>query len=134
MVEQAEPGHEVEALIHPGSDGRFWAEVIGLAGCYTQGDNYSKILARLRDAHELCSHAPGPPPAPATPITLEDGANFRDLISVLESAGWSEADEASESHLLLEHAASGSRLCVPCDLAEVINSGLRAAIIKYLAG
>jgi hypothetical protein len=134
MVEQAEPGHEIEALIHPGSDGNFWGEVVGLAGCYTQGDNYSKILARLRDAHELCSRSPGPPPAPSTPITLGDGASVGDLISLLKSAGWREADEASESHLLLEHGASGSKLCVPSDLAELIHSGLRAAITNYLAG
>ncbi len=64
MAGQADPEHEIEALIHPGADGKFWAEVVGLAGCYTQGDNYSKVLARLRDAHQLCSSSSTPPPPP----------------------------------------------------------------------
>jgi predicted RNase H-like HicB family nuclease len=134
MVDQPDQEPEIEALIHPGDDGKFWAEVVGLSGCYAQGDNYSKILARLRDAHELCSRAPGSSSAPSMTITLKDGASVSELIYALKVTGWSETDDTSEIHVLLQHAASGSKLCVPRDLAEVINSGFRTAITSYLAG
>ena len=122
---------EVEALIHPSDDGNFWAEVVGLNGCYAQGENYSKIMAHLRDAHELCSCAPGLPAPPAAGVALEDGATVADLIAVLAAHGWAESGESSEANQLLAHAESGARLCVPSGSGEVLNSGFRAAVQKY---
>ena len=126
---------ESEALIHPGDDGKFWAEVVGLAGCFTQGDNYSQIMARLRDAHELCSRSPAPAGgAPATPVALSERAKAGDLTAALVAGGWTASAEPSEFHALWEHSASGGKLCVPKDVGEALNSGYRAAVSAYLAG
>lgn len=132
MPDNSGEAPEIEALIHPGDDGKFWAEVVGVPGCYTQGDNYSKILARLRDAHELCSNSPSQAGDPSTPISLDDGATVADLNAALDAAGWSRTTVASETHTILQHAVSGARLCVPRDESELLNSGFRQAIAKYL--
>ena len=134
MADQADPEHEIEALIHPGDDGKFWAEVVGLAGCYTQGDNYSKVLARLRDAHQLCSTTTTSPSAPPDPdgLSLEDASSMGDLMAVLTANGWSAQPGASEIHSLFEQAGTGALLCVPNESGELLNSGFRLAINAYL--
>jgi predicted RNase H-like HicB family nuclease len=130
----ADAGAEVEALIHPGDDGRFWAEVVGLPGCYAQGDNYSTIMANLRDAHELCISAPAsasatPPPAA---IQLGEVATVAELCAALSAEGWERTATASATHTLLGHAASGTILCVPIDPQQVLNSGFLQAVASYL--
>ena len=125
---------EVEALIHPSDDGKFWAEVGGLPGCYAQGDNYSKIIANLRDAHELCSASPSPATPTATALALPEGATVADLISTLTPEGWAATGEASAVHQLLQHGDSGAKLCVPLDSDAVLNAGFRKAVTSYLAG
>jgi len=122
---------EIEALIHPGEDGKFWAEVVGLPGCYAQGDNYSKILANLRDAHALCSAAASGTPPPV-PISLAEGATAADLSAALAAHGWGPSSESSASHTLLVHPASGAHLCVPLDPGAALNSGFRQALAKFL--
>ncbi|MFT5104825.1 MAG: putative RNase H-like HicB family nuclease [Verrucomicrobiales bacterium] len=125
---------EVEALLHPSDDEKFWAEIVGLNGCYAQGDNYSQIMANLRDAHELCSTVPNLPPPPPTEIALGDETTVASLITVLAPHGWSESGESSASNQLLAHTGSGARLCVPLDSGETLNSGFRAAVTTYLRG
>ena len=127
---------EVEALIHPGDDGKFWAEVVGLSGCYAQGDNYSKILAALRDAHELCSGViPGGALIPAAePVELPEGMTVGQLIANLGEAGWVRSPHRSAAHQLIQQEPGGAYLCVPLDEALEINSGFRAAVAGYLNG
>ena len=132
MSEQEGTG-EVEALIHPGDDGKFWAEIVGLPGCYAQGDNYSKIMANLRDAHELCSAAPTSAAPASTPVPLEEGATAADLSAALATAGWAATGQPSEIHTLLHQATSGAILSIPVSPSEPLNSGYRAAVSKYLA-
>ena len=124
---------EVEALIHPSADGKFWAEVVGLHGCYAQGENYSQIMTNLRDAHELCSASPSPAPPPVT-LELGEGATASDLVAELAANGWNESAGSSSIHQLVVHPESGARLCVPASSGEALSSGYRAAVTKYLRG
>lgn len=123
---------EIEAVIHPSDDGRFWAEVVGLPGCYAQGENYSKTIARLRDAHQLCSRAANRMVPPAAPLTLAAGTTVGQLIASLWAAGWDGPVSASEFHILFQHPLSCATLCLPADADEPLNSGFRKAITSYL--
>jgi len=127
-------GDEIEALIHPGDDGKFWAEVVGLPGCYAQGDIYSKILTALRDAHELCSAAGTPTNAipHTTAIVIDEGSTVSDLTGQLIAAGWSATGASSELHALYSHPSSGVNLCLPSDPAQMLNSGFRKAVTDFL--
>ena len=132
MSDESAGDQEIEALIHPGDDGKFWAEVVGLRGCYAQGDNYSKILARLRDAHELCSRAPASPTPPISVISLAAGSTVADLQAALGAEGWQASADESPLHRLLQHRASGAQLSLPSDPQELLNSGFRQAVEKFL--
>ena len=123
---------EVKADIHP-SGNEFWAEVIGLNGCYTQGSNYSKVIANLRDAHELCADSPtAAAPAPIA-LELEPGTTIAELIAQLSTAGWIESGATSENHQLLTHPVSGAILSVLRDPTTVLNQGLCKALIQHFS-
>ena len=38
--------------VHPAKEGRFWAEVPALPGCFTQGDSIEEITAMAKEAIE----------------------------------------------------------------------------------
>lgn len=44
---------KIRAIIHPDEEGRFWAEVPALKGCYSEGDTYEEMLSNIRDAAEV---------------------------------------------------------------------------------
>lgn len=39
-----------KVLIHPAEEGGFWAEVPGLPGCVSEGENVPDTLANIREA------------------------------------------------------------------------------------
>ncbi|MBW4598368.1 MAG: type II toxin-antitoxin system HicB family antitoxin [Calothrix sp. FI2-JRJ7] len=41
---------KIKAIIHPAEEGSYWAEVLALAGCITEGDTMEEVLANLKDA------------------------------------------------------------------------------------
>ncbi|MGI9244765.1 MAG: type II toxin-antitoxin system HicB family antitoxin [Verrucomicrobiales bacterium] len=132
MAEPADSEGEIEALIHPTEDGRFWAEIVGLAGCYAQGDNYSKIMARLRDAHEVCSRAAAAPTPAAAELACDDGASVGDLAAALTANGWGNTEGGSEAHQLFSQEGTGALLCLPSDSDEQLNPGFHQALMRYL--
>jgi predicted RNase H-like HicB family nuclease/predicted RNA binding protein YcfA (HicA-like mRNA interferase family) len=127
---------EIDALVHPSDGGGFWAEVIGLPGCYTQGDNYSQILTNLRDAHALCSSSETHSDATPHPtnIALQEGCTVADLIGVLTTAGWVETGENSSTHALYSHPQANAKLCLPRDPNLPLKPGFNLAITKFLSG
>jgi predicted RNase H-like HicB family nuclease len=44
------PPLRAKVVIHPATEGGFWAEVPALPGCVTEGDTYEELLANLREA------------------------------------------------------------------------------------
>lgn len=44
---------KIQAILHEGEQGGYWAEVPSLRGCYTQGDTVEEIIENLRDVIEL---------------------------------------------------------------------------------
>lgn len=102
---------EFEVIVHPLDDGSYWAEVDGLPGCLTQGANYSKILAHLRDAHEACCAALAIPATGET-IAPPDTATFGKIITAgdlarhLSQSGWQIV--ATGQYHAIYHAPSAS--------------------------
>jgi predicted RNase H-like HicB family nuclease len=45
---------KIKAIVHEAEEGGFWAEVLAIPGCATQGDTMDELLANLRDAIEGC--------------------------------------------------------------------------------
>ncbi|BCL37912.1 type II toxin-antitoxin system HicB family antitoxin [Nostoc sp. MS1] len=43
---------KIKAIIHPGEEGGYWAEVPALPGCITEGETIEEVLANLKDAIE----------------------------------------------------------------------------------
>lgn len=43
-----------KAIVHAEADGRHWAEVAGLPGCFTQGDTLDDLYRNLAEA--IASH------------------------------------------------------------------------------
>lgn len=39
-------------VIHPAEEGRYWAEVPALGGCFAQGETIEEVLADAREAIE----------------------------------------------------------------------------------
>ncbi|MBA2363723.1 MAG: type II toxin-antitoxin system HicB family antitoxin [Chloroflexia bacterium] len=43
----------IKVIVHEEGDGRLWAEVPSLPGCYTQGDTMEELHQNLRDVIQL---------------------------------------------------------------------------------
>ncbi|MBR8829504.1 MAG: type II toxin-antitoxin system HicB family antitoxin [Gomphosphaeria aponina SAG 52.96 = DSM 107014] len=43
---------KIKAIIHEAEEGGYWAEVPGLPGCITEGDNMEELMVNLKDAIE----------------------------------------------------------------------------------
>lgn len=43
---------KIKAIVHPGEDSGYWAEVPSLPGCVTQGETMEELEANLREAIE----------------------------------------------------------------------------------
>ncbi len=43
----------IKVIVHEEGDGRLWAEVPSLPGCYTQGDTMEELHQNLRDVIKL---------------------------------------------------------------------------------
>ena len=41
---------EIKVVIHNAEEGGYWAEVIGMPGCYSQGETIAETKANIRDA------------------------------------------------------------------------------------
>jgi predicted RNase H-like HicB family nuclease len=61
-------GYEFHIVMHPAEEGGYWAEVIELPGCMSQGETEEELAANLADAIRavLASYASDgePPPLP----------------------------------------------------------------------
>ena len=43
---------KLKVVVHPAEEGGFWAEVLALPGCVSQGETYAETLANIREAAE----------------------------------------------------------------------------------
>ena len=43
---------KLKAIIHEAEEGGFWAEVLALPGCFTQGESLEELEANLAEAIE----------------------------------------------------------------------------------
>ena len=43
---------KLKVLIHPAEEGGFWAEVPGLPGCVSEGEDVPETLSNIREAAE----------------------------------------------------------------------------------
>ncbi|NJK35730.1 MAG: type II toxin-antitoxin system HicB family antitoxin [Oscillatoriales cyanobacterium SM2_2_1] len=43
---------KIRAIIYPAEEGGYWAEVLALPGCITEGDNLDEVTRNLQDAIE----------------------------------------------------------------------------------
>ena len=44
----------IKAVVHEAEDGGFWAKVLAIPGCATQGEIMDELLRNLREAVEGC--------------------------------------------------------------------------------
>jgi predicted RNase H-like HicB family nuclease len=45
---------KIKAVVHEAEEGGFWAEVLGIPGCATQGETLEELLRNLHEAIEGC--------------------------------------------------------------------------------
>lgn len=45
---------KIKVIIHEAAEGGYWAEVPGIPGCATQGENFEDLLKNLYEAVEGC--------------------------------------------------------------------------------
>jgi len=43
---------KLKVLVHPVEEGGFWAEVPGLPGCVSEGEDFPETLSNIREAAE----------------------------------------------------------------------------------
>ena len=43
---------KLQAWIHPAEEGGYWAEVLALPGCVSEGETWSETIANIREAAE----------------------------------------------------------------------------------
>ena len=43
---------KIKVILHPAEEGGFWAEVPGLPGCVSEGDDLQQTLNNIREAAE----------------------------------------------------------------------------------
>jgi predicted RNase H-like HicB family nuclease len=41
---------KMKVVIHPGANGRYWAEVPAFPGCFSEGDDLEEIRTNIREA------------------------------------------------------------------------------------
>lgn len=61
-----------KVVIHPETEGGYWAEVPALTGCYSQGETMEELLVNLREAAQGCLavlDAEGRSPDPEVEVT-----------------------------------------------------------------
>ena len=44
---------KIKAIVHQAEEGRYWAEVPALKGCYTQGETIEEIIENLKEVISL---------------------------------------------------------------------------------
>ena len=49
-----ERGMKLRVTIHEADEGGFWAEVLSIPGCATQGESFEELLSNLHEAVEGC--------------------------------------------------------------------------------
>jgi predicted RNase H-like HicB family nuclease len=45
---------KIKVVVHEAEEGGYWAEVPGIPGCATQGENFEDLLHNLYEAVEAC--------------------------------------------------------------------------------
>jgi predicted RNase H-like HicB family nuclease len=55
---------DFQVIIERDSEGCFVASVPALPGCHTQAESLDELMARVREAIELCLEVQGEPPEP----------------------------------------------------------------------
>ena len=45
---------KLKIVIHEAQEGGFWAEVLSIPGCATQGETYKELIVNVREAIEGC--------------------------------------------------------------------------------
>ena len=55
---------KIKAVVHEADEGGFWAEVLAIPGCATQGETMDELLRNLHEAIEGCLAVDGAEPMP----------------------------------------------------------------------
>lgn len=60
----------LKVLVHEEVEGGYWAEVLSLPGCVSQGDTWEEVLANIKEAAEgwLLAAADQHLPEPSSPM------------------------------------------------------------------
>ena len=45
---------KIKAIIHEAEEGGYWAEILAIAGCATQGDTFPELLCNIYEAVDAC--------------------------------------------------------------------------------
>ena len=45
---------KIKVIVHEAEEGGYWAEVLGIPGCATQGDTLEELLSNIYEAIEGC--------------------------------------------------------------------------------
>ncbi|HLL72484.1 MAG TPA: type II toxin-antitoxin system HicB family antitoxin [Pyrinomonadaceae bacterium] len=48
---------KIKVIMHEAEEGGFWAEVLSIPGCATQGETFEELLQNLHEAVEGCLSA-----------------------------------------------------------------------------
>lgn len=51
---------KLTVVVHQAEEGGYWAEVLAIPGCATQGDTYEELLKNVYEAVEGCLSIEGP--------------------------------------------------------------------------
>lgn len=50
LTGRAQPGYDFTVAVHAAEEGGYWAEVVELPGCMSQGESEEELLANIADA------------------------------------------------------------------------------------
>jgi predicted RNase H-like HicB family nuclease len=62
---------KVKVVVHEAEEGGYWAEVLAIPGCATQGETFEELLKNLYEAVEGCLSVDVAEPAPGAKTTIE---------------------------------------------------------------
>jgi predicted RNase H-like HicB family nuclease len=94
---------KIKIVVHEAEEGGFWAEVLAIPGCATQGDSMDELTANLREAIEGCLSieveppASGRCPAASSPGSLSGAEHCFASLGAITSMGRAAASSGFQS-------------------------------------
>src|SRR5262245_34665284 len=128
---------EFSVLIERDAEGFYVASVPALRGCHTQATSLDELMARVREAVELCLEVQGEDVEPLDlhrrakdhrRVTRLPRVSGREVVTAFRKSGF-EVARIKGSHHFLPHR-DGRGTVVPVHGSETIGPGLLAAILR----